>query len=107
MRDTLFHEAMQFAETLTANVLENSRVYPGQSVAGYGPNATGGTLIRPGGRACYPSYWIRDFAMSLECGLISTAEIAPIDGTSPANHRLAYLFWQPCAARSHSRSYNV
>lgn len=75
MRDTLFHEAMQFAETLTADVLETSRVYPGQSVAGYGPNETGGTLIRPGGRACYPSYWIRDFAMSLECGLISTAEI--------------------------------
>ena len=75
MHDTLFHEAMQFAETLTADVLETSRVYPGQSVAGYGPNATGGTLVRPGGRACYPSYWIRDFTMSLECGLISTAEI--------------------------------
>ena len=48
MRDTLFHDAMQFAEALTADVLEASRVYPGQSVAGYGPNATGGTLIRPG-----------------------------------------------------------
>lgn len=75
MRDTLFHDAMQFAETLTADVLEASRVYPGQSVAGYGPNATGGTLIRPGGRDCYPSYWIRDFAMSLECGLVSPAEM--------------------------------
>jgi hypothetical protein len=75
MRDTLFHDAMQFAEALTADVLEASRVYPGQSVAGYGPNATGGTLIRPGGRDCYPSYWIRDFAMSLECGLVSPAEM--------------------------------
>ena len=75
MRDTLFHDAMHFAKTLTADVLEASRVYPGQSVAGYGPNATGGTLIRPGGRDCYPSYWIRDFAMSLECGLVSPAEM--------------------------------
>ena len=66
---------MQFLEKLTTDVLEASRVYPGQSVAGFGPNTTGGTLIRPGGRACYPSYWIRDFAMSLECGLVSPEEM--------------------------------
>lgn len=70
-----FREAMLFLKTLALEVLDASRVRPGQSVAGHGPNATGDTLIRPGGRACYPSYWIRDFAMSVECGLIPPAEI--------------------------------
>ena len=40
----------------------------------YGPNNTGGVLIRPGGRDCYPSFWIRDYAMSLESGFISHEE---------------------------------
>ncbi len=75
MPETPMDQAMRFLRGLTADVLEASRVYPGQSVAGFGPNTTGGTLIRPGGRDCYPSYWIRDFAMSLECGLVSPSEI--------------------------------
>jgi hypothetical protein len=33
------------------------------------------TLIRPGGRDCYPAFWVRDFSMSLDCGLISAQEI--------------------------------
>jgi len=66
---------MLFLKELSLEVLDASRVRPGESVAGYGPNVTGNTLIRPGGRACYPSYWIRDFAMSVECGLIPPAEI--------------------------------
>ena len=67
---TQFREAMLFLKDLSLDVLDASRVQPGQSVAGHGPNATGDTLIRPGGRECYPSYWIRDFAISVECGLI-------------------------------------
>ncbi|MBT3275540.1 MAG: hypothetical protein HN368_20455 [Spirochaetales bacterium] len=70
-----FRNAMDFLQVITADVLEASRVPPGASVAGYGPNTTGGTLIRPGGRDCYPSFWIRDFTMSLECGLISPEEL--------------------------------
>ena len=33
------------------------------------------TLITPGGN--YPALWTRDFAMSLDCGLIGPAEILP------------------------------
>ncbi|MFI4860941.1 MAG: hypothetical protein ACIAXF_09705 [Phycisphaerales bacterium JB063] len=59
---------------LTAATLEASRVRPGESVGDMPANTTGGTLIRPGGRDCYPSFWVRDFAMSLACGLIPYAE---------------------------------
>ncbi|MFH1942730.1 MAG: hypothetical protein ABIL68_11580 [bacterium] len=68
-------EAMLFLEDLAGEVLNASRVRQGESVAGRGPNTTGGTLIRPGGRNCYPAFWIRDFTMSLECGLIPPEEI--------------------------------
>jgi hypothetical protein len=65
----------RYIEELTKDVLESSRIYPGQAVSpDFGPNNTGGTLIRPGGRDCYPSFWIRDYAMSLECGFITAAE---------------------------------
>ncbi len=67
-------QAMQDLEHLAAAVVEASRVRPGESVAGHGPNATGGTLVRPGGRDCYPAFWIRDFAMSLSSGLIRPDE---------------------------------
>jgi len=65
----------QFLEELTMDVLESSRIYPGEEVAaGFGPNNTGGVLIRPGGRDCYPAFWIRDYALSLESGLIPPGE---------------------------------
>ncbi len=64
-----------FMVDLVLDVIEASRVAPGQSVGGYGPNTTGQTVIRPGGRDCYPAFWIRDFAMSLECGLVPRCEI--------------------------------
>jgi len=67
-------ESMAFLTGLAAAVVEDSRVRPGESVAGHGPNRTGGTLIRPGGRNCYPAFWIRDFAMSLDSGLITPEE---------------------------------
>lgn len=64
-----------YLEGLTRDVLESSRIYPGQSVSpDFGPNNTGGTLIRPGGRDCYPSFWIRDYAMALECDFITGEE---------------------------------
>jgi len=64
-----------FLKELTRDVVDSSRIFPGQMIAGkWGPNNTGGVLIRPGGRDSYPSFWIRDYAMSLECGFINNEE---------------------------------
>jgi hypothetical protein len=64
-----------FLEQLTKDVLESSRVYPGQKLPEpFGTNNTGGVLIRPGGMDTYPSFWIRDYAMSLETGFVNKAE---------------------------------
>jgi hypothetical protein len=66
---------LYFLEKLTRDVVDSSRVFPGQMIARqWGPNNTGGVLIRPGGRDCYPSFWIRDYAMSLESGYVSDEE---------------------------------
>ncbi len=66
---------LKYLKELTSSVIESSRIYENQSVSpDFGPNATGGTLIRPGGRDCYPAFWIRDYAMSLACGLIGRKE---------------------------------
>ena len=69
---------MQFLEELTRAVVDSSRIFPGQelppAIRSFGPNRTGITLIKPGGRDCYPSFWIRDYAMSLESGLVSKKE---------------------------------
>ncbi|MCC7265372.1 MAG: hypothetical protein IT369_22945, partial [Candidatus Latescibacteria bacterium] len=59
---------------LAAAVTEASRVRQGEKVGPHGPNLTGHTLIRPGGRDCYPAFWIRDYALSLESGLIGVEE---------------------------------
>lgn len=61
---------MTYLRDLTAATIEASRVRPGESVGNMPANTTGGTMIRPGGRDCYPSFWVRDFAMSLGCGLV-------------------------------------
>lgn len=63
-----------FLETMTQAVLTESRVGPGVKIGGTGPNTTGNTLIRPGGREDYPAFWIRDYAMSLEVGMITLEE---------------------------------
>lgn len=64
-----------FLEELTKDVLDSSRIFPGQRISDqFGANNTGGILIRPGGRNCYPAFWIRDYAMSLECGFITQEE---------------------------------
>ena len=63
-----------FLADLTAAVVEASRVRPNEKVGAIGPNVTGGTVIRPGGRDCYPAFWIRDYAMSLESGMVTAGE---------------------------------
>jgi hypothetical protein len=64
-----------FLEGITKAVLDSSRILPGQSLPDpFGKNNTGGILVRPGGRSTYPSFWIRDYAMTLETGFISKAE---------------------------------
>lgn len=71
--DLPFH--IGFLEELTRVVMDSSRILPGQVVAsGFGVNRTGGTLIRPGGRSSYPSFWIRDYAMSLPSGFVTLEE---------------------------------
>ncbi len=67
-------EDMVFLKELATAVVEASRVRPGEMVGNFGPNTYYGTLIRPGGRVCYPFFWVRDFAMSLESGLIPPVE---------------------------------
>ena len=73
--DLLVKGDLEFLKELTRVVLDSSRIHPGQVVApGFGANTTGGVLIRPGGRSSYPSFWIRDYAMSLPCGFIGPEE---------------------------------
>ncbi len=66
-------QSLAFLRGLAAATIESARVRPGHSRGGTGPNATGITVITPGGN--YPALWTRDFAMSLDCGLIGAAEI--------------------------------
>ncbi len=66
---------MEFLKEMTKDVMESSRIYPGQKVSDeFGCNNSGGVLIRPGGRNCYPAFWIRDYAMSLESGFVLKEE---------------------------------
>ncbi len=65
----------EFLKTLTQTVMDSSRIYPGEHISPeFGPNNTGDILIRPGGRTCYPSFWIRDYSMSLESGFTTKQE---------------------------------
>lgn len=67
-------EDTSFLETMAAAVLQESRVPAGASIGNIGPNTSGDTLIRPGGREDYPAFWIRDYAMSLDARLITPQE---------------------------------
>jgi hypothetical protein len=62
-----------FLDALARATIDAARVVPGASRDRQGPNTTGVSLITPGGR--YPALWVRDFAMSLDCGLIPAADI--------------------------------
>ncbi len=71
----LSKDDLEYLKGLTRSVLDSSRIFPGQSISpDFGGNSTGGILIRPGGRKTYPSFWIRDYAMSLECGFVTPDE---------------------------------
>ena len=73
--DLLTKNDLEFLKQLTKDVMEKSRIHPGQEISGeFGPNNTGGVLVRPGGRDCYPAFWIRDYAMSLESGFVTAEE---------------------------------
>ncbi len=64
-----------YLKELTRDVMESSRIYPEQKISSdFGGNNTGGILIRPGGRGCYPAFWIRDYTMSLESGFVTEEE---------------------------------
>ena len=66
---------LAFLEQMVKDVMEASRIYPGQKISkDFGPNQTNGVLIRPGGRTSYPAFWIRDYAMSIETGYVSEKE---------------------------------
>jgi hypothetical protein len=66
---------LAFLQGMAKDVTEASRIYPGQKISkDFGPNQTGGVLIRPGGRSSYPAFWIRDYAMSLEAGFVKASE---------------------------------
>ncbi len=67
-------ESMDFLESLAKAVLDAARVPANAVIAKEAPNSTGNTLIRPGGREDYPAFWIRDYAMSLDAGIISVEE---------------------------------
>ncbi|CAM4116000.1 hypothetical protein EWU23_03405 [Cytophagaceae bacterium 50C-KIRBA] len=65
----------QFLKELTQAVIDSSRIRPHQRISpDFGPNQTGGTLIRPGARTSYPAFWIRDYAMSVGTGMITIKE---------------------------------
>lgn len=68
-------ESMKFLRDIAAATVKAAHVAPGASKAGGGANTTGITLITPGGN--YPAFWIRDYAMSLDCGLIGPDEMLP------------------------------
>lgn len=62
-----------FLEKITRDTIESSRVESGAKAGGR-VNNLGYTIIRPGGRDCYPSFWVRDYAMALPSGFITLEE---------------------------------
>lgn len=67
---------LEFLRTLTLDILQQSRVAPGST----GPadwkikNSVGFSLVTPGRRG-YPAFWIRDFSMACDSGLVQTKEL--------------------------------
>ena len=65
----------EYLRGLSKAVLDSSTVIPLQFISHeFGYNKTGGTIVCPGGKNCYPAFWIRDYAMSLNSGLIDTLD---------------------------------
>ena len=66
---------MEFLKGIAAATVKAAHVPPGAIKPGGGVNTTGIPLITPGGS--YPAFWVRDYAMSLDCGLIGPDEMLP------------------------------
>ena len=74
-KDLLQTEDLAFLKQMVKDVMDSSRIYPNQLISdNFGPNLTGGILIRPGGRNSYPAFWIRDYAMSIQSGFVTQEE---------------------------------
>jgi hypothetical protein len=67
--------SMEFLRGIAEATVKAAHVAPGADKPGGGINTTGIPLITPGGN--YPAFWIRDYAMSLDCGLIGMDEMLP------------------------------
>ena len=65
--------SLAFLREVAAATVESARVRPGQMRSGMGPNATGITVITPGGN--YPALWTRDFGWNPK-GAISPSKKA-------------------------------
>jgi hypothetical protein len=69
-------KSMRFLAGMTEAAIEASRVRPGDKVeAGLPANSLDYTLIRPGGRACYPAVWTQDYALTLATGFVTPEEM--------------------------------
>ena len=66
---------MEFLHGIATATVKAAHVAPGANKPGGGVNTTGIPLITPGGN--YPAFWVRDYAMSLDCGLIGPEEMLP------------------------------
>lgn len=67
---------MDFFAGFTAATVEASRVRPGEKIDPTLPaNTSDETLIRPGGRKCYPAVWTQDFTIAVPSGFITTPEM--------------------------------
>ena len=65
-----------FLEEMLSDVKAASTVHPRKRVGDSAANSLGFAVTRPGGRDCYPAFWIRDFAMSLCSGCIPNDELS-------------------------------
>ena len=80
MKHLINRPKLMFLEEISRDVVNESRVFPEEELSGMAgisakKNTTGITLIRPGGRNCYPAFWVRDLAMDLESGFIAADEL--------------------------------
>ena len=68
--------SMNFLSGFTKAVIDAACVPPGEKVVDNFPaNSLGFTVIRPGGRACYPAVWTQDFALALATGFVAWEEM--------------------------------
>ena len=67
---------LAFLRDLARDVVRASALKPGDRVGNSPMNTAGFSLYMPGGQTGYSAFWIRDFAMSLDSGLFTAAEIS-------------------------------